>query len=194
MTVNQIVDSAQSASWFAFENNGSKTDYIAFGKIVKTDEDDGSGGTVTKQSFVGEVFVAGVDDGSASGRFNIYMDRFAPGVLEVTSESDAKSKIETKVTNMEAEIASGNAEKYLLGEDASTFFIDFAKKPDGSYQNFDDTEYTFSNPISFDLDICYERTGFGANTVSREINDEVTLRNRISTSLYLGSQEYKPGE
>ena len=180
MTVNQVVDSAQSASWFAFNNVGTKTEYVAFGKII-TSEDDG------KNYYVGELFASGDDDGSAAGRFNIYMERYSVGALEVTDEADAKSKLAGKVSSIKEE-------KNLLGKDANKFFIDFAKSSGGTYQNFDDTNHTFSNPIGFDFAIGFERTGFGGKEVSKEVKDEVTLRNKIKSNLYLGSQEYLPEE
>lgn len=192
MTVNQIVDSAQSASWFYINNSGgNKTQVLALGSIKDCEVTLEGGGTTTKKCFVGELFVAGDDDGSVSGRFNIYMDRYAEGVLEVADESDALTKLQGKVSDIEDAISGATKGKeYLLGEDAKKFYIDISKNKDGDYINFNTTSKEYQNPISLNLDVIYERSGYGAENVTGEIKDQVMLRNRLKSKVYYGTNPY----
>ena len=182
-SLNQIVDSAESASWFYLNNetdgsgNVVRTKAVAFGKIVKSDSDSDS-----KYYYVGELFVAGDED--SSGRFNVYMNRYAEGVMQLAGSDKASYAASAREKLSEAAAGIVGREEYLIGEDASKFIV----KIDESCLNT--TDSTFSNPISFDINVGYARQAFGGKLVEKEAEDQAMLRNSVKYNIYVGSVSY----
>lgn len=173
-TLNQIEDSAVSASWFTYKNDAGKTKYVAFGKIGKKDPTD------TDLYFFGEVFVTGeVTD----GKFNIYMNRYSypDGGLAVSDITNAKSQISSYASG-----SDWNDEKYLIASDATKFKVDYRAKPTPSPTPI---AGTITNPISFDFEIEFVRSGMGKE-IKKSVKDEATLRNHVEGTVSIDGVDY----
>lgn len=183
-TLNQTVDSAESAQWFALseEKGGGKTvntKYIAFGKLT---------GTAPDMKFEGEIFT---DDYNAAspGRFNVYMNRYSSASpLVVGSEADAGAAIAAE--------ASGNIKgkrEYLLGEGATKYVVslDTAANRFTDDSSLEDAGYAgyYENPIIFTVSIDFAKDSM-TGEVTKHAEDKVTFRNRIDKSLYIDGKGY----
>ncbi len=182
-TLNQTVDSAESAQWFALggvNKNVSTgeaicTKYVAFGKLK------GASGSVV---FEGEIFAT--DYASPSSKFNVYMNRY--NSLTIGNVSDSGTKIAAEAANIKQK-------KYLLGEGATKYVVALDM---GANRFVDDTTVTgykgyYENPIIFDIDIKFEKNSM-TGKVNKQARDKVTLRNRIKSPLYIEDKGgyYKP--
>ena len=181
-TLNQTVDSAESAQWFALseEKSGGKTvntKYVAFGKLT---------GTAPNMKFEGEIFT---DDYNAAspGRFNVYMNRYnSASPLVVGSEADAGAAIATEVSGIKGK-------KYLLGEGATKYVVSLDT---GANRFTDDPSLEaagyagyYENPIIFTVSIDFAKDSM-TGEIKKHVEDKVTFRNRINRSLYIDGKGY----
>ncbi len=185
-TLNQTVDSAESAQWFALSQDtlsGSivNTKYIAFGKLFKNPSD-------SKILFAGEIFTDDYSSRDSNGRFNVYMNRYT--ALDVTSEASAYSAV-----SGEADTIRGDA-KYLLGQGATKYIV----TPDNVSARFintnpSDEDYKagfagyYKNPIVFNVEIDFLKESM-SGFVNKHSEDKVTFRNRIDRTLFIGTNGY----
>lgn len=185
-TLNQVVDSAESACWFYLDNDYSgadpvKTNCVAFGRIAQDESD-------SEWYFVGEIFAAG-DEDPETNRFNIYMNRYALGGSLQLSGANKAERVASAVSLLAAEkstiLGDSDNRKYLIGEDATAFLV---KINNG---NIDSTTKSYVNPLSFDIGIKYQKTGFGARNLEREIHDQAMLRNSLNYNIVIGSDTYE---
>ena len=176
-TLNQTVDSAESAQWFTLsqEMNGSdvvNTKYAAFGKLK------GAAGAL---KFEGEIFT---DNYTGSGKFNVYMNRYSD--LAVGSETNADSAISGAADTIRGK------EQYLLGEGATKYvvaldtsanrFTTFASAVDG-YNG------CYENPLAVKVSIEFTKKSM-TGEVTKHVEDMVSFRNRIDKTLFVNSKKY----
>ncbi len=193
-TLNQTVDSIESAQWFAYSQSYDgtdlvNTDYIALGKIGK----DSTG----KYYFAGEVFTDNYAD-RVDDRFNVYMNRYEKLELDATADTaEAKAK---EVVSGEADTIRGD-DQYLLGQDATKYivtldtgssrFIDYTLAPatptptptPGPVVGVTPKGY-YENPIMFTVDIEFSKKSMTGD-IKKHVSDTVTLRNHLDKCLYI---------
>ncbi len=182
-TLNQTVDSIESAQWFSYKqdmigSNAVNTAYIALGKISKD---------ATGYYFEGEIYTDDYD--GVKDRFNVYMNRYnatnrlsiaAPGAN--TLEQNAKTAVESAYPSIKTD-------QYLLGQDATKYIVSLdigSNRFSGGY---------YENPLIFNVEIDFSKRSM-TGEVKKHVEDTVTLRNHLNKSLYieeLGGY-YKPKE
>lgn len=168
--LNQVVDSIEQAQWFAIKDDtDGYVRYAAFGKIQKNASDG-------KYYYIGEIFVTGTRD--ADNRFNIYMNRYKDGVLEITD-------IDAPIDSIEGVESTIKNDIYLLGEGAKTFTITAASVAPTSSSSSSSTVtvYEFKNPITFNVSMDFEKMSMG-KLISKHVEDKVTVRNFINAKVY----------
>lgn len=178
-TLNQTVDSAESAQWFVMAEDKNistgeviNTKYVAFGKLT------GASGSMY---FEGEIFTDDFDPDNP-GKFNIYMNRYSGTALLVESEALARSKISAAATAIRGE------KKYLLGEGATKYIVTL----DTGSNRFTDESILLSdgstakgyykNPMIFNISIDFEKKTM-TGEIKKHVEDKVTFRNRIDKML-----------
>lgn len=212
-TLNQTVDSAESAQWLAYSsrfNEGNKvinTDYVAFGRIFK----EGTG-----YFFEGEIFTDNYDD-MVDGKFNVYMNRYKKLAIAAPA---ANGLVEEKAVSAVSDAADDirGEKKYLLGEDATRYavFIDasYLDATTGRFKDYpaapaeapseeseEETETpasvkgSYENPIVLSVEIDFSKKSM-TGEVKKHVQDKVTLRNHLKSVLYIQERDgyYEPAK
>lgn len=180
--VNQLVDTIKSANCFVIQQNDgtdpdlkSDTYYAAFGSF--------SGG-----NFTGVVFIAGAESPSASGKFNIYMDR------GTWAGATAVAAVDAHVTAIEGDLDDDDASKeYLLGMGATQFRIEPVKEKtpvDASYPYVNISSEGYVNPLSIEVELSFEANAIGRK-YNKHVKDEAMIRNRVSTPVYIDGDGFE---
>lgn len=174
--VNQIMDTIMGANCYVIQSAvspspaGRLTDYAAFGRYDGTD-------------FDGVLFVAGSEDPSSPGRFNIYMDRGK------WAGDNARAAVLAQVGVINAAMST-NPNPYLLGEGSTQFRIEpkILTASPKTYVNI--TAAGYKNPLSVEVELNFQKDATG-KVVNRHVKDEALIRNRISTDIYIDGTPYK---
>ena len=187
--LNMMMDEIMGASVFVIKQKNSPTpipitdpptdapgkpytEYALFGNVYTPP---GS----TDKRIKGVIFVS--ED--STGKFKVYMDRF-----DVNAPADLESF---------AELESGiSGEQYLLGENLTQFAIvpdmsSFIDTPDSDDPD-DSTKikHEYRNPISFRINLSFERNGWGSKVVKKHVDDTTFLRNKVMDTVYVDGIPY----
>lgn len=158
-----------------------------FGKFEDTsyDETDEYGNTTKKLrvKFSGVVFASGSvnTEADSDGRFKVYMNR----VKDV--EDSNPQKILAKCYGDIKTSFADNPNPYLLGDNLVQFVIE---------PNLDPAGTTYTNPVSVNVELSFERNGWGEKKYNKHVKDVTYLRNKVDDiaqgnktipSVYLGT-------
>lgn len=192
--INMLMDEIMGASAFVVEQNNDEfggaldpnvegepyTKFAMFG----TPNTDGAG------KFKGVIFASSpVTD----GRFEIYMKKVDKTIPYNTSEGIEIKDIKG-LAGEEYKILStdGDHTEYLLGENATQFVIipDPNDHSFGSYvDSHGDTQFTYKNPIEIQVELKFEKAGWGSKVYSKRVDEITYLRNRVSDTIYVKGTE-----
>lgn len=200
-TLNQTVDSAESAQWFVLgEDKASgvvtNTKYVAFGKLTSVS------GTLY---FEGELFTDNYDPDNP-GKFNIYMNRYSGTMLPVGTETGARTAIESEASSIRGQ------EKYLLGQGATKYIVSLDTASDRILEDSSavlpirrtsptptptptpqPAKGYYENPLTFNISIDFAKESM-TGEVTKHVEDRVTLRNRVNKVLDIDGDFYVPKE
>lgn len=189
--LNMMMDEIMGASVFVVKQNGGMspvvppadapgkpcTEFAMFGKLYTP-----SGGT---KKFKGVVFVS--ETVASPGKFKVYMNRIdeeCPG-----SYTDIEKFAAGKASDTQNDM-------YLLGENLTQFEIVpntscFIDTPDPSDPDEPTkTKHEYNNPISFSVNITFERNGWGSKVIKKHVSDTTYLRNKVVDTVYVDGISY----
>ncbi len=135
-------------------------------------------GTVRSTGFEGVIFVSSA--AGSDGTFKVYMDRIT------STLTDPKEVAAAAYTSVTAHFAD-DPNPYLLGEFVTRFVI----QPDPHSTCFsvdpkDSTKHLYTNPVSVSVELDFKKKGWGDKEYKKHVKDEVYLRNRLSSPIYVG--------
>ena len=196
--LNMMMDEIMSASAFAIKQNDAApgatlttdttgtpyTKYAMFGNpnYVIKDGVDEHGLDVYKRYFKGVIFVSSPPD--AEGKFKVYMKEvqkeYALNVtvpLQDLAETEYDAVDDYFPTTTPAPGATPVVSPYLLGENVTQFVI--------YPSNLDETGKTYSNPVELQVELRFEKNGWGEKEYEKHVRDHVYMRNKATVSLFV---------